>query len=230
MSRCQSMTLCQEEWRFLKRPSDKDREAHELTHLTTQPWCSVCVRAKGVDERHLRRPAGERAESQGVDHMPVIQFDCAFFSSVNEKGEQVRMRTILDTSTGYGTACAIDVKGGGDKYAISSAVSFLKELGTHDFGAGRIPSLRSRRCGCGHLVFVRCSRGRAILPEETIPESHASMVLWRANLSVATRRPRSIWVNRWCYSSLRAVACETRHLAIEQISAQTEWCDRVRKF
>ena len=24
-------------------PSDKDREAHELTHLPTQPWCSVCV-------------------------------------------------------------------------------------------------------------------------------------------------------------------------------------------
>ena len=58
-------------------PSDKDREAHELTHLSTQPWCSVCVRAKGVDERHLRRPAGERAEAQGVDHMPVIKFDHA---------------------------------------------------------------------------------------------------------------------------------------------------------
>ena len=39
------------------------------------------------------------------------------------------MRTILDTSTGYGTACVIDVKGGRDKSAISSAVSFLKELG-----------------------------------------------------------------------------------------------------
>ena len=47
-------------------PSDKDREAHELTHLPTQPWCSVCVRPRGVDERHLRRPAGERAEAQGV--------------------------------------------------------------------------------------------------------------------------------------------------------------------
>ena len=58
--------------------------------------------------------------------MPVIQFDYAYLSSVNEKGEQVRMLTILDTSTGYGTACVIDVKGGGDKYAISSAVSFLK--------------------------------------------------------------------------------------------------------
>ena len=38
------------------------------------------------------------------------------------KGEQVRMRTILDTSTGYGTACVIDVKGGGDKNVTSSAV------------------------------------------------------------------------------------------------------------
>ena len=78
-------------------PSDKDRGAHKLTHRTTQPWCSVCVRAKPVAERHLRRPAGERAEAQGVDHMPVIQFDYAYLSSVNERGEQVRMRTILDT-------------------------------------------------------------------------------------------------------------------------------------
>ena len=70
--------------------------------------------------------------------MPVIQFDHAFLSSVSEKGEQVRMRTILDASTGHGTAR--------------------------------------------------------------------------------------------CYSSVRAVACETRHLDAEQISAQTEWCDRVRKF
>ena len=48
-------------------PSHKDREAHELTHLPTQPWCSVCVRAQGIDEWHLRRQAGERAEAQGVD-------------------------------------------------------------------------------------------------------------------------------------------------------------------
>ena len=39
-------------------PSAKDREGHELTHLPTQSWCSVCLRVKGVDERHLRRPAG----------------------------------------------------------------------------------------------------------------------------------------------------------------------------
>ena len=64
-------------------PSDKDRGPHELTHLSTQPWCNLRFRAKGVDERHLRRPAGERAEAQGVDHMPVIRFAYAYLSSVN---------------------------------------------------------------------------------------------------------------------------------------------------
>ena len=88
--------------------------------------------------------------------MLVIQFDYAYLSSVNEKGEQVRMRTILDTSTGYGTACVIDVKGGGDKYAISSAVSFLKELGVHTISMQD----GSRACDqgngrCGHQVSVR---------------------------------------------------------------------------
>ena len=100
MSRCWCLT-----WRGTGTPSAKDREAHELTLLPTQPWCSVCVRAKRVDERHLRRPAGECPEDQGVDHMLRIQFDYASLSTVNAKRQQVRMRTILDTSTGYGTAC-----------------------------------------------------------------------------------------------------------------------------
>ena len=43
------------------------------------------------------------------DHMLVILFDYAYLSSVNSKGQQVRMRTILDTSTGYRTACVINV-------------------------------------------------------------------------------------------------------------------------
>ena len=157
-------------------PSDKDREAHELTHLPTQPWCSVCVRAKGVDERHLRRPAGERAEAQGVDHMPVIQFDYAYLSSVNEKGEQVRMRTILDASTGYGTACVIDVKGGGDKYVISSAVSFLKELGYTRFRCRTDPEPAIKAMVDAVIKCLSDDRAvEQILPEETIPESHASL-------------------------------------------------------
>ena len=74
--------------------------------------------------------------------MPVIQFDYAYLSSVNAKGEQVRTRTTLDTSTGYGTACEIDVKGGGDKYAISSM-----QNGSRSCDQGTR--------GCDHQVSVR---------------------------------------------------------------------------
>ena len=125
-------------------PSAKYREGHELTHFPTEPWCSVCVRANGVDERHLRRPAGECAQDQGVGYMPVVQYDYAYVSSGYAEGQQVKMRTILDTSTDYGTACVIDVKGAGDMYAIASAVSFLKELGCARLDAGRTPSQRSK--------------------------------------------------------------------------------------
>ena len=108
--------------------------------------------------------------------MQVIQFDCAYLSSVNEKGEQVRMRTILDTSTGYGTACVIDVKGGGDKYAISSAVSFLKELGYTRFRCRTDPEPAIKAMVDSVIKCLSDDRVvEQVLPEETIPESHASL-------------------------------------------------------
>ena len=108
--------------------------------------------------------------------MPVIQFDCAYLSSVNEKGEQVRMRTILDTSTGYGTACVIDVKGGGDNCAISSAESFLKELGYTRFRCRTDPEPAIKAMVDAVIKCLSDDRAvEQILPEETIPESHASL-------------------------------------------------------
>ena len=107
--------------------------------------------------------------------MLVIQFDYAKLSSVNAKGEQVRMRTILDT-TRYGTACVIDVKRRRDKYAISSAVSFLNELGYTRFRCRTDPEPAIK----AHVdAIIEClSDDRTteqIMPEETIPESHASL-------------------------------------------------------
>ena len=91
MSRCAAARRGTQGVAVPETPSAKDREGHELTHLPTQPWCSICVQAKRVDERHLRRHAGERAQDQRVDHLAVIQFDCAHLSSVTAKGQQVRM-------------------------------------------------------------------------------------------------------------------------------------------
>ena len=111
------------------------------------------------------------------DRVPVIQFDYAYVSSGDATGQQVRMRTILDTSSGCGTACVIDVKRAGDKYAISSAVSFLKELG---FDAGRIPSQRSK-----HTWIPSSNVWRMIEPSSKFckrrrfPRVTRVWVLWR---------------------------------------------------
>ena len=87
------------------------------------------------------------------------------------------MRTILDTSTGYGTACVIDVKGGGDKYVISSAVSFLRELGKYTrFRCRTDPELAIKAMVDAVIKCLSDDRAvEQILPEETIPESHASL-------------------------------------------------------
>ena len=66
-----------------------------------------------------------------MDHLPVIQFDYAYVSSGDTRGQQVKMRTILDTSTGYGTACVIDVKGAGDKIRDFFCCVVLERTGVH---------------------------------------------------------------------------------------------------
>ena len=88
----------------------------------------------------------------------------------------MRMRTILVTSTSYGTACVIDAKGGGEKYVISSAVSFLKELEYTRFRCRTDPEPAIK--AMVDAVIMCLSNDRAveqILPEETSPESHASL-------------------------------------------------------
>ena len=97
---------------------------------------------------------------------------CVFEPEVLTK----RICSILDTSTGYGTACVIDVKGGGDKYVISSAVSFLKELGYTRFRCRTDPEPAIK--AMVGAVIKGLSDVRAVeqvLPEETIPEGHASL-------------------------------------------------------
>ena len=105
----------------------------------------------------------------------VIHFDYAYLSSVTEKGEQVRMRTILDTSTGYGTGCVSNVKVEGDKYVISSAVPFFKELG---YTISMQDGCDQGNGGCGHQVFVRWSRSRANLARGDNSRGSGAMEGW----------------------------------------------------
>ena len=46
---------------------------HEITHTPHAPWCEVCIRARGLDHHHRRRP--ETSE----DQMIKVHFDYGFF-------------------------------------------------------------------------------------------------------------------------------------------------------
>ena len=47
-----------------RRPTQKEVEDHERTHLPYRNWCSVCVRAKGKDADHRRDVGKERGLSE----------------------------------------------------------------------------------------------------------------------------------------------------------------------
>ena len=50
--------------------TDKDREAHELTHLPRQPWCTVCV----FEPKVLRTCRGPRSGSHAGDAVRLCLF------------------------------------------------------------------------------------------------------------------------------------------------------------
>ena len=164
--------------------------------------------------------------------MLVNQFDHACLSSVNGKGEQVRMRTVLDT------ACVIDVKGGGDKQVCDLFCGVvLERIRVHTISSRTDPEPAIKAVVDAAIkCFVSLRAVEQILPEETIPESHASLSAlegWHNLLQGQTRALRLDVEDR--FGSIvgvthQCVACETRHKAAEQISAQTELFDRDRKF
>ena len=57
---------------FTGRPPSKDaRQRHMVTHIPYQPWCSICVAARGVANRHRQVFDDERL-------VPTVAFDYCF--------------------------------------------------------------------------------------------------------------------------------------------------------
>ena len=119
---------------------------------------------------------------------------------------------------------------------ISSAVSFLKELEYTRLRCRTDPEPAIKALVDAAIKCLSDDRAvEQILPEETTPESHASLgalegwhdllqgQIGALRLDVEERFGSIVGVTHQCV----AVACETRHLAAEQISAETEWFDRV---
>ena len=60
------------------RPTRKEIEQHEVTHLPYAPWCSTCIASKATDDAHRRQPPGHEQDSR---QMAKVCFDYAFFRS-----------------------------------------------------------------------------------------------------------------------------------------------------
>ena len=58
-------------------PTSAERRHHGPTHLPYQPWCNICVRARGRENRHVPR-------SQNQPGTPFIQCDCCFLKSEDD--------------------------------------------------------------------------------------------------------------------------------------------------
>ena len=117
---------------------------------------------------------GQEELDKSIPDPDAVPRGVAVPETPSDKNREAHELTHLPRSRG--AACVIDVKGAGDKYAISSARSFLKELGYTRFRCRTDfePAIKAMvdaviKCLSDDRVVEQ------ILPEETIPESHASM-------------------------------------------------------
>jgi len=118
-------------------PSKEQIEKHNLLHDPPQPWCNICIQAKGKDACH--RPAAPRP-------IPLIQIDYAEAGEGGNPNDNFEFIVGTDMVSGSAWASSILVKGKEDQYVVNSLVSFLKELG--------YPKIRLQSDGAPAAVMV----------------------------------------------------------------------------
>ena len=94
-----------------KQPTESERRKHGLSHLPHVPWCTICCRARTIDNAHHAV-----VHKESVDSLPKIVCD---YAEIKMKGDTTPMRVLLvvDSSTGYLGATDVDQKGGSSGFA-----------------------------------------------------------------------------------------------------------------
>ena len=94
---------------------------HGLTHLPYQPWCKICVRARGRENRHV-------SLSQNQPGTPVIQYDYCFLKT-EEDDPMVTVLVATDTVYKQMVAIPLEKKGNRDPFASRSLAAFARCVG-----------------------------------------------------------------------------------------------------
>ena len=102
-------------------PTSDERRHHGLTHLPYQPWCNICVRARGRENRHVSR-------SQNQPGTPVIQCDYCFLKT-EEDAPMVTVLVAIDTVYKQMVAIPLEKKGNRDPFASRSLAAFARYVG-----------------------------------------------------------------------------------------------------
>ena len=102
-------------------PTCNERRHHGLTHLPYQPWCNVCVRARGRENRHVSR-------SQNQPGTPVIQCDYCFLTT-EEDAPMVTDLVAIDTVYKQMVAIPLEMKRNRDPFASRSLAAFARYIG-----------------------------------------------------------------------------------------------------
>jgi hypothetical protein len=103
-----------------RKPTGKEVELHNLTHLPYRNWCDVCVAAKGKDLDHRR----DVREARGL---PEYSFDYCFPG--NEFGYHLTILVGRERVTGMTMATVDPEKGSKGKFVADKVLEFITECG-----------------------------------------------------------------------------------------------------
>ena len=105
-----------------KQPSEDDRRRHELSHLPHVPWCTICCRARTIDDPHHAV-----THDESIDSLPKIVGD---YAEIKMKRDTTPMRVLLvvDSSTGYLGATDLVQKGGSSGVAAKWMANWLETI------------------------------------------------------------------------------------------------------
>ena len=88
-------------------PIAQEKELHQAIHLPFQPWCGVCIGAKGRRRAH-RSPV---RWSLRDDAVAVVAFDYHFFGTEGAHAADWPTLVMVDTNTGNRWARMLPAKG-----------------------------------------------------------------------------------------------------------------------
>ena len=105
-------------------PTSDERRHHGLTHLPYQPWCNICVRARGRENRHVSR-------SKNQPGTLLIQCDYCFLKT-EEDAPMVTVLVATDTVYKQLVAILLRRKGNRDPFASRGRIRTIRRTSQSD--------------------------------------------------------------------------------------------------